>query len=139
MDIQYLHNNNVFSSEGITLTTVCPKRCTFLVFLVGYLSLSISMHNIHIFIYIYIYIYIYMQYLCILIYVYICIDIYIDRNQFMVHWLLKKRKARSIIYSRVMKTIQCTSSLHHLNRFLATYLFLTVSSGVHALLVLEPT
>ena len=136
MDIQYLHNNNVFSSEGITLTTVCPKRCTFLVFLVGYLSLSIflsiSMHNIHI---IYIYAASMHTYICI----YICIDIYIDRNQFMVHWLLKKHKARSIIYSRVMKTIQCPSSLHHLNRFLATYLPLTVSSGVHALLALEPT
>ena len=38
-----------------------------------------------------------------------------------------------------MKTIQCAHPPHHHNGFVATYRLWTASSGVHALLVLEPT
>ena len=43
------------------------------------------------------------------------------------------------IYSDVMKTIQCAHPPHHHNGFVATCRLWTVSGGVHALLVLEPT
>ena len=38
-----------------------------------------------------------------------------------------------------MKTIQCANPPHHHNGFVATCRLWTVSGGVHALLVLEPT
>ena len=38
-----------------------------------------------------------------------------------------------------MKTIQCVHPPHHHNGFVATCRLWTASSGVHALLVLEPT
>ena len=43
------------------------------------------------------------------------------------------------IYSDVMKTILCAHPPHHHNGFVATCRLWTVSAGVHALLVLEPT
>ena len=55
LSIRYLHNKNVFSSEGITPTTVCPKRCKI------YLSTSIHRHIYMQYIYILMHIYIYMH------------------------------------------------------------------------------
>ena len=55
LSIRYLHNKNVFSSEGITPTTVCPKRCKI------YLSTSIHRHIYICSIYTYLWIYIYMH------------------------------------------------------------------------------
>ena len=43
------------------------------------------------------------------------------------------------VYSEVMKAIQCTHPPHHGNGFAVTCRLWTASSGVHALLVLEPT
>ena len=45
------------------------------------------------------------------------------------------------MYSEVMttKTTQCTYPPHHYNGFVATCLLWRASSGVHALLMLEPT
>ena len=55
-----------------------------------------------------------------------------NRNWFMKHPLLNDHKERSIVHSRVMKTMQCAHSPHHHNVFVPPYLLLTASSGVHA-------
>ena len=43
------------------------------------------------------------------------------------------------IYNEVMKTVQCAHPVHHHNGFVATCQLWMASSGVHTLLVLEPT
>ena len=60
--------------------------------------------------------------MCVYIYIYIYMYIYIY----------------IYIYSEVMETIQCAHPPHHRNGFVAVCRLWTTSSGVHALLVLEP-